>query len=92
VVRSFTEAILGLKQVSVGKSKSYVCNIPYGVPQGAVFSPTLYNFFTSDALTVDGCELTTFADDTALFVSNSEPTAVCDGLQEQLDSLTDYFK
>jgi hypothetical protein len=79
-------------QVSFGNSKSSVCNIPYGVPQGAVLSPTLYNFFTSDDPTVDGCELATFADDTALFVSSSDPTAVCDGLQEQLDSLTDYFK
>jgi hypothetical protein len=28
-------------QVSVGKCKSSVCNIPYGVPQGALLSPTL---------------------------------------------------
>jgi hypothetical protein len=79
-------------QVSVGKSKSSVCNIPYGVPQGAVLSPTLYNFFTSDAPTVEGCELATFADDTAIFVSSKDPTIVCDGLQVQLDSLIDYFK
>jgi hypothetical protein len=50
-----------------------------------VLSPTLYNFFISDA-PVDGCELATFTDDTALFLP------VCDGLQGQLDSLTDYFK
>jgi hypothetical protein len=68
-------------QVRFGKFKSSVCNISYGVPQGAVLSTTLYNFFTS-----------TFADDTALFVFSSDPTAVCDGLQEQLDSMTDYFK
>jgi hypothetical protein len=37
--------------------------------------------FTSDATTVDGCELATFANDTALFVSSSDPTAVYDGLQ-----------
>jgi hypothetical protein len=48
----------------------------YGVPQGAVLSSTLYNFFTSDAPMVDGCELATFADDTALFVSSSDPAAV----------------
>jgi hypothetical protein len=34
----------------------------------------------------------TFADDTAIFVSNSESMNVCDGLQSQLNSLTDYFK
>jgi hypothetical protein len=54
--------------------------------------PTLYNFFTSDASTVDGCELAAFADDTAPIMSSSDPTVVCDGLQEQLYSLTDYFK
>jgi hypothetical protein len=43
------------------------------VPQGAVLSPTLYNFFTSDASTVDG--LAKFVDDTALFVSSSDPGA-----------------
>jgi hypothetical protein len=79
-------------QVSVGKSESSVCNIPYDVPQGAVLSPTLYNLFTSDAPTADGCELATFADDTVIFVSNSEPINVWDGLQSQLNSLTDYFE
>jgi hypothetical protein len=79
-------------QVSVGKSQSSVCNIPYGVPQGAVLSATLYNLFTSDAPTADRCELVTFSDDTAIFVSNSEPMNVCDGLQSQLNPLTDYFK
>jgi hypothetical protein len=78
-------------QDSVDKSKLSVCNISYGVPQGALLSPTLYNFFTLDAPTVDGCELATFTENTALFVSTSHPTAVCDGLQEQLDSLTDFF-
>jgi hypothetical protein len=81
-----------LNDRSVGKSKSSVCNIPYGVPQGTVLSRTFYNFFPSDAPTVDECELATFADDTDLFVSSSDPTDVCDELQEQLDSLTDCFK
>jgi hypothetical protein len=76
-------------QVSVGKSKSSVCNIPYGVPHGAVLALTLYNLFTSDAPSADGCELATFADDTAIFVSSSESMNVCDGPQLQL---TDYFE
>jgi hypothetical protein len=40
----------------------------------------------------DECELATFVDDIAIFVSNSEPMNVCDGLQSQLDLLTDYFE
>jgi hypothetical protein len=73
-------------QASAGKSKSSVCNIPYGVPQAVVLSPTLHNLFTSDAPTADVYELATFADDTVIFVSNSEPMNVCDGLQLQLNS------
>jgi hypothetical protein len=34
----------------------------------------------------------TFADDAVIFVSNSEPMNVYNGLQSQLNSLTDYFK
>jgi hypothetical protein len=79
-------------QVSVGQFKSSICNIPYGVPQGAVLSSTLYNLFTSDTPTADGCKLATFANDAAIFVSNSEPLNVCNGLQSQRNSLTDYFK
>jgi hypothetical protein len=67
-------------------------NISYGVPQGVVLSTTLYNSFISDASTVDGYELATFTNDTALFVSSLDPAVVCDGLQGQLDSSTDYFK
>lgn len=54
-------------QVSIGNSKSPTHEIPYGVPQGAILSPTLYNVFTSDVPTSEFCETATFADDTAIF-------------------------
>jgi Reverse transcriptase (RNA-dependent DNA polymerase)/Endonuclease-reverse transcriptase len=79
-------------QVCVGKAQSSSCNIPYGVPQGAILSPTLYNIFTSDIPNAGECELATFADDTAIFVSDKLPEVVCGKLQSQLDSLSDYFK
>jgi hypothetical protein len=72
-------------QVSVGKSKSSVCNIPYRVP--AVLSPTLYNLFTSDAPTADGCELATFADDTTILVSMN----VC-GLLRTMEDTSESFE
>jgi hypothetical protein len=37
-------------------------------------------------------KVTTFADDTAIFVPNSEPINVYDGLQSQLNSFMDSFK
>jgi inosine/xanthosine triphosphate pyrophosphatase family protein len=36
--------------------------------------PCYLQLFTSDATTIDGFELATFADDTALFVSSLDPT------------------
>jgi hypothetical protein len=83
IIHSFLSG--DVPQVSVGNANSSVYNIPYAIPQGAVLSPTLYIVFTSDAPTADGCELATFANDTAIFVSNSEPMNVCDGLQSQLN-------
>jgi hypothetical protein len=78
--------------VCIGGSKSISYNIPYGVPQGAILSPTLYNIFTSDVPTTEECEVATFADDTAIFVSDIDPAEVCHKLQRQLDTLSDYFK
>jgi hypothetical protein len=79
-------------QVCVDKAQSSSCNIPYGVPQGAILSPTLYKIFTSDIPNAGECELATFADDTAIFVSGKLPEMVCGKSQSQLDSLSDYFK
>jgi hypothetical protein len=55
-------------QVCVGKAQSSSCDIPYGVFQGAILSPTLYNIFTSDAPNAGEFELATISDDTAIFV------------------------
>jgi hypothetical protein len=55
-------------QVCVGKAQSSSCDIPYGVSQGAILSPTLHNMFTSDAPNAGEFVLAKFADDTAIFV------------------------
>lgn len=52
--------------VTVGGKTSTSRNIPYGVPQGAVLSPCLYNIYTSDAPTFNDCMLAFYADDTAI--------------------------
>lgn len=40
--------------------------IPYGVPQGGVLSPVLYNFYTADLPMASDCLYGIFADDTAV--------------------------
>jgi hypothetical protein len=78
-------------QVCIGGSKSFSYDIPYGVPQAAFLSPTLYNIFSSNVPTTGVCEFATFADDTALFVSDLDLVEVCGRLQLQFDTLSDYF-
>jgi Reverse transcriptase (RNA-dependent DNA polymerase) len=79
-------------QVRVDGVDSILCGIPYGVPQGAILSPTLYNIFTSDIPTSEFCKTATFADDTALYASDLNPDLVCDALQDQIDNVSNYFK
>lgn len=52
-------------EVTLNGSTSTSHPIPFGVPQGSVLSPTLYNIFTSDTIMVDGVVYAFFADDTA---------------------------
>ena len=56
-------------QVTVNNKTSTIRSIPFGVPQGAVLSPSLYNIYTSDAPTFPNCTLAYYADDTALISS-----------------------
>nr|AAB04627.1 reverse transcriptase [Chironomus tentans] len=48
---------------------SEIKEIKYGVPQGAVLSPTLYNIFTYDIVRETTNNIALFADDTALYHS-----------------------
>jgi Reverse transcriptase (RNA-dependent DNA polymerase) len=79
-------------QVSVGSAKSSSHNIPFGVPQCAVLSPTLYNIITSDGPSSEFCGIATFSDDTAIFASSQTPLLVQDQLQDHLNEIYDYCK
>jgi hypothetical protein len=76
--------------VSVNKTDSATHPISYGIPQGAILSPSLYNFFTSRQS--NESETATFVDDTAIFVSSRDLRVVCDILQRYIDSLSTYLK
>jgi hypothetical protein len=78
--------------VYVNKTDSATHPLPYGVPQGSIFSLSLYNFFTADSPQSNESETDTFADDTAIFVSGGDPRVVCDKLQRHFNSLSTYFK
>lgn len=56
--------------VDINGQRSRTVSIKYGVPQGAVLSPTLYNIYTADLPNNVNSSVAMFADDTA-FMSTS---------------------
>lgn len=53
--------------VEVNGQRSFVFDIPAGVPQGSLLSPLLFNIFINDVSHPKDCQLAIYADDTALF-------------------------
>jgi hypothetical protein len=77
--------------VSVGEAKSDERNIPSGVPQGAVLSPSLYCFYTFDFPILRGVKLALFADDTAIYSTSDDPLVIQRDLQSALTGIAEYF-
>lgn len=77
-------------EVVINGSKSSTYRIPFGLPQGSVLSPTLYNIFTADILKVDGVVYAFFADDTAFLAADKDPAIVVTKLQHAQNSLEEF--
>jgi retron-type reverse transcriptase len=63
--------------VNINNVSSSVAGIEYGVPQGSVLGPILFNIFINDFcdLKINGC-ITTFADDTVILFSGDSWSSV----------------
>ena len=57
-----------------------------GVPQGGVLSPTLFNLYVADFPQLHS-KITTFADDTTIFASGVDISALERQLSEDLDDI-----
>ena len=65
--------------------------IKYGVPQGAVLSPTLYNIFTHDIVRETTNKIALFADDTALYHSSENSADIVTHLQHTGRKVQQYM-
>lgn len=78
--------------VRVDQEHSRTLRIPTGVPQGAVLSPFLFNFFLSDLPSPERCFLAQFADDIAALTSNKSPRFILSRLQTFVDQFDAFCK
>lgn len=69
-------------------------DIPWGVPQGSVLSPTLYNIFISDLPRnlSDQTHIVLYADDTVLYTSDRKISLINTRLQKSAKTVGDYYK
>ena len=63
-----------------------------GVPQGSTLGPLLYTLCTSDLPTSRKITLSTFADDTAIFETHSDPMTASLNLQNHLHSIEKWLQ
>lgn len=78
-------------RVRVGDALSNPFDINYGVPQGSVLSPVLYNLYTADIPRLKHCSLAVFADDTGIYSSAKFYKKIKKHLELDSKTLSRYF-
>jgi len=78
--------------VKYNESKTSLYPIASGVPQGSVIGPFLYLLYTADIPVSEETMIATYADDTALLSSHSDPDTASTLLQKSLDATSKWMK
>lgn len=79
-------------QVRESGDTSEINEISAGVPQGSVLGPILYTLYTADLPPSPQVMIATYADDTALLASSTDPQTASNILQESLCKVDDWLK
>lgn len=74
-------------QVKIGNEVSTYQQIQAGVPQGSVLGPMFYVLYTADLPLSQNTITRTFADDTAILASDTNPEIASQHLQEHLNNI-----
>jgi hypothetical protein len=78
-------------QVIVKDQLSGIKDLIFGLPQGAVISPFLYNLFTSDFPKCPNCSLALFADDTTFYCTSKYANFITSNLQIYATKIHNYM-
>ena len=79
------------QRVKLGNASSDWIEVKYGVPQGTVLGPLLFNLYVNDLHEhLDKpCQIIQYADDTCLFLAGNDPETVI--LGNSVEILTTYY-
>ena len=72
---------------NISSSKSITC----GVPQGSIIGPLLYLIYVNDIHKSCNSNILSFADDTTLFLSNSDIGSLYEEANKEINSLYMWF-
>ena len=78
-------------QVKVEGDFSHIHAIRSDAPQGSILGPFLYSLSTADIPTTEDTCIATFADDTAILTTSTDPVTASNKLQERLDTIQNWF-
>ena len=80
------------QKTKISESYSSSEEILFGVPQGSIFGPLLFNIFICDLfIVIDYINIANYADDNTPFVSGDTPLNVITSLENATEKLFEWF-
>ena len=88
----FENYLTGRRQyVEIEESRSNIYQIECGVPQGSILGPLLYLIYVNDIAMSTTANILSFADDTSLYLSNSDERELYVSANSAIKSLYEWF-
>ena len=81
------------QRVKIYNEFSSWLEITFGIPQGSILGPLLFNIFLNDIfLFIEHTEICNFADDNTIYSCNKDINLVINNLKADIINLTNWFK
>ena len=81
------------QRTKINDAYSRYCEILFGVPQGSILGPLLFNVYICDMFyDINDCDITSYADDNTPYACSNNSDAVMNKLEESTNNLFQWFR